>query len=166
MSEDLSPQDSPPSSILPLRPAHQRHLWLPWKQNAETIGSAAVSRGTRTHWNSRSVWESGDLHEHSWRCGRRCGRSRYYSCYSWSSAGLKVTLSSSQLSWKEKKKRKKRGDGELSFIFAIINRYRISGGGGEHRNFSCSRFVFYFCLNRLAEFWSDFQCLRTRQWSL
>lgn len=36
----------------PLRPAHQRHLWLPRKQNAETIGSAAVAEAhahTGTH---------------------------------------------------------------------------------------------------------------------
>lgn len=41
--ERLSPQDSLSPSILPHRPAHPRHLWLPWKQNAETIGSAAVA---------------------------------------------------------------------------------------------------------------------------
>lgn len=41
--ENLSPQDSLASSVLPHRPAHQRHLWLPWKQNAETIESAAVA---------------------------------------------------------------------------------------------------------------------------
>lgn len=57
MSEDLSPQDSPPSSILPLRPAHQRHLWLPWKQNAETIGSAAVA-GAHAHTGTHGACEN------------------------------------------------------------------------------------------------------------
>lgn len=39
------------------RPAHQRHLWLPWKQNAETIGSAAVA-GAHAHTGTHGACEN------------------------------------------------------------------------------------------------------------
>lgn len=117
-NKNLSVQDSlqakgsstaarPPASLMAAEEAECRNNLI-----------SRSSRGSRTHWNARSVWKSGDLQEHSWRCGRRCGKSRYYSCYSWTSAGLKVSYRL-QLSWKEKKK-----GGRYGFIIAIIKTHR------------------------------------------
>lgn len=121
--ENWSPQDPLPvqHSSTAARPPASLMAAVEAECRNNQIGRC--SRGTRTHWNTRSVRESGDLHEHSWRCGRRCGNLCYYSCYSWSSPVFKVTLSSSQLSWKETKKA---GDG-FGFIFTIYKWYSISG---------------------------------------
>lgn len=109
-------------SILPHRPAHQRHLWLPRKQNAETNGSAAVAEA-HAHTLGRTepvrIWRFAGTQLEMW-------------AEVWKLALLQLLLlefcwakgkvSSSLLSWKEKK-----GGGWVGgcgLIIAIIKTHR------------------------------------------